>query len=89
MVFPLTVPRCAHWPQPKTGRLFFTAAYRQPAVEINKKAMIDHGLVNGKTLTDESALLDLFIEYRLQMPVIAGFLVMRFLSGYTLVYTVF
>ena len=33
--------------------------------------------------------LDLFIEYRLQMPVIAGFLVMRFLSGYTLVYTVF
>lgn len=34
-------------------------------------------------------ILDLFIEYRLQMPVIAGFLVMRFLSGYTLVYTVF
>lgn len=33
--------------------------------------------------------LDLFIEYRLQIPVIAGFLVMRFLSGYTLVYTVF
>ncbi|HDU1550412.1 TPA: hypothetical protein REW71_001291 [Klebsiella pneumoniae] len=33
--------------------------------------------------------MDLFIEYRLQMPVIAGFLVMRFLSGYTLVYTVF
>lgn len=35
------------------------------------------------------SMLDLFIEYRLQMPVIAGFLVMRFLSGYTLVYTVF
>ena len=35
------------------------------------------------------SILDLFIEYRLQMPVIAGFLVMRFLSGYTLVYTVF
>ncbi len=34
-------------------------------------------------------ILDLFIEYQLQMPVIAGFLVMRFLSGYTLVYTVF
>ena len=34
-------------------------------------------------------ILDLFIEYRLQIPVIAGFLVMRFLSGYTLVYTVF
>lgn len=33
--------------------------------------------------------MDLFIEYQLQMPVIAGFLVMRFLSGYTLVYTVF
>lgn len=33
--------------------------------------------------------LDLFIEYRLQMPVIAGFLVMRFLSRYTLVYTAF
>lgn len=35
------------------------------------------------------SMLNLFIEYRLQMPVIAGFLVMRFLSGYTLVYTVF
>ena len=34
-------------------------------------------------------ILDLFIEYRLQMPVIAGFLVMRFLSRYTLVYTAF
>lgn len=33
--------------------------------------------------------MDLFIEWWLQMPVIAGFLVMRFLSGYTHVYTAF
>ena len=54
--------------------------------------MIYHGPGYRNTLTNEKALLDildLFIEYRLQMPVIAGFLVMRFLSGYTLVYTVF
>jgi hypothetical protein len=86
------VPRWAHLPQPKTGRLFlYVDSYRQPAGEINKKAMIDHGLLYGSAWMGEKALLDidLFIEYRLQMPVIAGFLVMRFLSGYTLVYTVF
>jgi hypothetical protein len=48
-------------------------------------AFYTESLMGEKALLD----LDLFIEYRLQMPVIAGFLVMRFLSGYTLVYTVF
>ena len=59
---------------------------------LRQPALINVGLRGG--LRTESAffefhILDLFIEYRLQMPVIAGFLVMRFLSGYTLVYTVF
>lgn len=35
------------------------------------------------------SMLNLFIEYESLCRVVTGFLVMRFLSGYTLVYTVF
>lgn len=57
---PQTVPRWAHLPQPKTGRLFlYVDSYRQPAGEINKKAMIDHDLLYGSAWMGEKALLDI------------------------------